>query len=201
MTATNSTGNSMRTAPTAIAAALLAALTLTACGGGDESDGGDGGGDGKTGAATATADSGKGGACTAAQAGFEVGPSSAAPAAGDEGAVPVTVTNKGKAACTLKGLAGVDLFAGDKSWALQPQEGASEDTEATLEAGQSMTFTIAYVRGVAGDTEKSATVDQLKLTLPGDSKVSSFKWPDPEVAVKSESTLEATVGPFLPAGD
>ncbi|WP_371578223.1 DUF4232 domain-containing protein [Streptomyces sp. NBC_01314] len=189
----------MRTAPTAIAAALLAALTLTACGGGDGGDGGGGSGDGKTGAATP--ESGKGGACTAARAGFEVGPSSAAPTAGDEGAVPVTVTNKSDAACTLTGLAGVDLFAGDKSWALQPQEGASQDTVATLEAGQSMTFTIAYVRGVAGDTEKSAAVDELKLTLPGDTKVSSFKWPDPEVAVKSESTLEATVGPFLPAGD
>lgn len=186
----------MRTAPTAIAAALLAALTLTACGG---SDGGDGGEDGKTGAATP--ESGKGGACTAAQAGFEIGPSSAAPAAGDEGAVPVTVTNKGDAACTLKGLAGVDLIAGERSWALKAQEGASQDTEVTLAGGQSMTFTIAYVRGVAGDTEKSAAVDAVKLTLPGDSKVSSFKWPDPEVAVKSESTLEATVGPFLPAGD
>ncbi|MEI5525209.1 DUF4232 domain-containing protein [Streptomyces brasiliscabiei] len=186
----------MRTAPTAIAAALLAALTLTACGGSDEGDGGD---DAKTGAATA--DSGKGTACTAAQAGFEVGPSSAAPAAGDEGAVPVTVTNKGRTACALKGIAGVDLVAGDKSWALQPQEGASQDTEVTLAGGQSMTFTVAYVRGAAGDTEKSAAVDQLKLTLPGDSKVSSFKWPDPEVAVKSESTLDATVGPFLPAGD
>ncbi|KND28986.1 MULTISPECIES: DUF4232 domain-containing protein [Streptomyces] len=186
----------MRTAPTAIAAALLAALTLTACGG---SDGGDGGEDGKTGAATP--ESTKGGACTAAQAGFEIGPSSAAPAAGDEGAVPVTVTNKGDAACTLKGLAGVDLFAGDKSWALKAQEGASQDTEVTLEGGQSMTFTIAYVRGVAGDAEKSAAVDTVKLTLPGDTKVSSFKWPDPEVAVESESTLEATVGPFLPAGD
>lgn len=187
----------MRTAPTAIAAALLAALTLTACGGGD---GGDGGQDGKTGAATPES-AAKGGACTAAQAGFEIGPSSAAPSAGDEGAVPVTVTNKGDAACTLKGLAGVDLFAGDKSWALKPQEGASQDTEVTLEAGQSMTFTISYVRGVDGDTEKSAAVDTVKLALPGDSKVSSFKWPDPEVAVASESTLEATVGPFLPAGD
>ncbi|MER6160631.1 DUF4232 domain-containing protein [Streptomyces sp. NPDC001868] len=199
MTATNSTGILMRTAPTALAAALLAALTLTAC----SSDGGEGGGgtgdDGKTGAATA--ESGKGGACTAAQAGFEIGPSSAAPAAGDEGAVPVTVTNKGEAACTLKGLAGVDLFAGDKSWALKPQEGAAQDSEVTLESGQSMSFTIAYVRGVAGDTEKSAKVDELRLTLPGDSKVNSFKWPDPEVAVKSESTLDATVGPFLPAGD
>ncbi|QYX78344.1 DUF4232 domain-containing protein [Streptomyces akebiae] len=190
----------MRTAPTAIAAALLAALTLTACSGSDGGEGGDGGDDGKTGAA-ATTESAREGACTAARVGFEVGPSSAAPAAGDEGAVPVTVTNKGDAACTLKGLAGVDLFAGDKSWALQPQEGASEETEVTLQGGQSMIFSISYVRGVAGDAEKSAAVDQLKLTLPGDSKVSSFKWPDAEVAVKSESTLEATVGPFLPTGD
>ncbi|MFE7763734.1 DUF4232 domain-containing protein [Streptomyces sp. NPDC057438] len=189
----------MRTASTAIAAALLAALTLTACGGSDGGDGGGGGQDGKTGAATP--ESAKGGACTAAQAGFALGPSSAAPAAGDEGGVPVTVTNKGDSACTLKGLAGVDLFAGDKSWALKPQEGASQDTEVKLEGGQSMTFTITYVRGVAGDAEKSAEVDTVKLTLPGDSKISSFKWPDPEVAVKSESTLEATVGPFLPAGD
>ncbi|MFF7393147.1 DUF4232 domain-containing protein [Streptomyces scabiei] len=187
----------MRTAPTAIAAALLAALTLTACSG---SDGGDGGDDGKTGAA-ATTESAQEGACTAARVGLEVGPSSAAPAAGDEGAVPITVTNKGDAACTLKGLAGVDLFAGDKSWALKPQEGASEDTEVKLAGGQSVSFSITYVRGVAGDAEKGAAVDEVKLTLPGDSKVSSFKWPDAEVAVKSESTLEATVGPFLPVGD
>ncbi|MDX3522137.1 DUF4232 domain-containing protein [Streptomyces scabiei] len=190
----------MRATPTAIAAVLLAALTLTACGGSDGGDGGDGGQDGKTGAATPEGAT-KGGACTAARAGFEIGPSSAAPTAGDEGGVPVTVTNKGDAACTLKGLAGVDLFAGEKSWALKPQKGASQDTEVTLEGGQSMTFTITYVRGVAGDAEKSAAVDTVKLTLPGDSKVSSFKWPDPEVAVASESTLEATVGPFLPVGD
>ncbi|UUU24056.1 DUF4232 domain-containing protein [Streptomyces sp. DSM 40750] len=186
----------MRTAPTAIAAALLAALTLTAC---SSDDGDDGGDDGKTSAATA--ESGKGAACTAEQAGFEVGPSSAAPAAGDEGAVPVTVTNNSGAACTLKGTAGVDLFAGNMSWALQPQEGASQESEVTLEDGQSMTFTISYVRGVAGDTAKSADVDELKFTLPGDSKVNSLQWPDPEVAVKSESTLDATVGPFLRAGD
>lgn len=185
----------MRTAPTALAAALLAALTLTAC----SSDDGDGGDDDKTSAATA--ESGNGAACTAEQAGFEVGPSSAAPAAGDEGAVPVTVTNKSGAACTLKGIAGVELTAGDSSWTLQPQEGASRDTELTLEADQSMTFTISYVRGAADDAEKSAAVDQLKFTLPGDSEVNSFKWPDPEVAVKSESTLDATVGPFLSVGD
>ncbi|GHE40511.1 DUF4232 domain-containing protein [Streptomyces capitiformicae] len=185
----------MRTAPTAFAAALLAALTLTACSSGD----GDGGGDDSKTSAAPTTESGN--ACTAAQADFEVGPSSAAPAAGDEGAVPVTVTNKSGAACTLKGIAGVELTAGDSSWTLQPQEGASRDTELTLEADQSMTFTISYVRGAADDAEKSAAVDQLKFALPGDSKVNSFKWPDPEVALKSADELDATVGPFLPAGD
>ena len=42
---------------------------------------------------------------------------------------------------------------------------------------------------------------RLKFTLPGDSKVNSFEWPDPEVALKSADELDATVGPFLPAGD
>ncbi|WP_338896769.1 DUF4232 domain-containing protein [Streptomyces sp. TG1A-60] len=182
----------MRTAPTTLAATLLAALALTAC------SSSEGGGEAS---ATNTADSAKGTACTAARAAFEVGPSSAAPATGDEGAVPVTVTNASGAACTLKGVAAVDLFAGDRSWALEPQEGASEAAELTLEDGQSVTFTISYVRGAAGDAEKGADVDELKVALPGDSEVKSFKWPDPEVAVTSGNTLDATVGPFLPIGD
>ncbi|EKX68643.1 DUF4232 domain-containing protein [Streptomyces ipomoeae] len=187
----------MRTASFATAAALLAALTLTACSSG--SDDGDGGGNG--GDTATTGASGSGGACTAKGLAMEVGPSSAAPAAGDEGAVPVTVTNKGDAACTLKGAPTVELSAGDKSWKLQPQEGVSQDTELKLEAAQTATFTVSYVRGVAGDTAKSAAVDSLKVTLPGDSEANGFKWPDPEVAVKSEDALDATVGPFLPAGD
>lgn len=186
----------MRIRLPAIAAALLAALTLTACSSGDGDGGGD---DAKTGAATAEA--GKGAACTAAQAGFEVGPSSAAPAAGDEGAVPVTVTNKGDAACTLTGVAQVELVAGEKNWPLAPQDGTSEDTEVTLEKGQSMTFTISYVRGVAGDPEKGAEVDKLSFSLPGETKANRYDWPDAEVAITSGGTLDATVGPFLPAGD
>lgn len=181
----------MRTASIATAAALLAALTLTACGGNDDGDGGN--------AAEETAKSDST-ACTADGVDLEVGPSSAAPAVGDEGAVPVTVTNTG-AACTLKGIAGVELTAGDSSWKLQPQEGASQETELTLEADQSMTFTISYVRGAADDAEKGAAVTQLDVTLPGDSTAHTFKWPDPEVAIKSADVLEATVGPFLPAGD
>lgn len=187
----------MRTAPTALAAVLLAALTLTACSSGDGDSGGD---DSKTGAATA--ESGKGtAACTAAKASFEVGPSSAAPAAGDEGAVPVNVTNKSGAACTLKGMPDVELAVGERSWPIGPQEGAPKDAEVTVEDGQSVSFTISYVRGVADDAEKGATVDKLSFHLPGDSKVNSYDWPDPEIAFTSGGTLDAKVGPFLPVGD
>ncbi|MEV4860860.1 DUF4232 domain-containing protein [Streptomyces ossamyceticus] len=189
----------MRTAPTAIAAALLAALTLTACGGNDGGDAGDGG---KTATASPSGDGkGSGSACVAAGAAFEVGPSSAAPAAGDEGAVPVTVTNKSGAPCTLKGLAHVELLAGGKSWPLAPLEGAAGDAEMTLAEGQSVTFTIAYVRGVAGDAQKSADVEKLRFSLPGEKKANTYDWPDAEVALRSGGTLDATVGPFTPVGD
>ncbi|MFF6786303.1 DUF4232 domain-containing protein [Streptomyces sp. NPDC012510] len=187
----------MRTAPTALAAALLAALTLTACSSGDGDGGGD---DGKTSAAPA--ESGKGAAaCTAAKASFEIGPSSAAPAAGDEGAVPVTVTNKSGAACVLKGTADVEMTVGERSWPVGAQQGVSKDTEVTVEDGQAVSFAISYVRGVAGDAKKGATVDKLNFRLPGDSKVNSYDWPDPEIAFTSGGTLEAKVGPFLPVGD
>ncbi|MGW0711087.1 DUF4232 domain-containing protein [Streptomyces sp. NPDC002643] len=187
----------MRTASIATAAALLAALTLTACSGGG--DDGDGGGSGEADSGKNT--SGSVAVCTTADVGIEVGPSSAAPAAGDEGAVPVTVTNSGDAACVLKGIPAVELAAGDTFWKLQPQDGAAEDAELKLEAAGTATFSISYVRGVAGDTAKGAAVDSLKVTLPGNSEVKSFEWPDPEVAIKSEDELDATVGPFLPAGD
>jgi hypothetical protein len=191
----------MRTAPTAIAAALLAALTLTACGGNDGGDAGDGG---KTATASPSGDgkgAGSGSACVASGAAFEVGPSSAAPAAGDEGAVPVTVTNKSGTPCTLKGLAHVELLAGGKSWPLAPLEGAAKDAEMTLAEGQSVTFTIAYVRGVAGDAQKSADVEKLSFSLPGEKKANTYDWPDAEVALQSGGTLDATVGPFTPVGD
>ncbi|GAB2958469.1 DUF4232 domain-containing protein [Streptomyces heilongjiangensis] len=188
----------MRTAPTAIAAALLAALTLTACGGNDGGDSGDGG---KTAASPSGDGKGSGSACATAGTAFAVGPSSAAPAAGDEGAVPVTVTNKSGAPCTVTGLARVELLAGGKSWPLAAQEGAAKDAELTLAEGQSVTFTIAYVRGIAGDAQQSADVQKLSFSLPGEKKAHTYDWPDAEVALQSGDTLEATVGPFTPVGD
>lgn len=180
----------MRTTPVAVTAVLVAALTLTACSGDSDSDSGD---------TPKSSTSDKSTACKADQFGIEFGPSNAAPAAGDTGTVPVTLTNR-DATCTLKGIPGTDAYAGGTSWAVS-QDKSAPGTEMTVAKDESATFTITYVRGVAGDAKKAADVDTVKFTLPGDKAVQSYKWPDAEVAVKSANELDMTVGPFLQAGD
>ncbi|BBC35541.1 hypothetical protein SGFS_068350 [Streptomyces graminofaciens] len=186
----------MRTAPIAAASILLAALALTAC---SSDSGGDGGsGSGNDTPASEKKDTGT--ACKASALTIAFGPSSAAPAAGDEGAVPVTLTNEKGTACTLKGFAAVHLSGGGDSWGLKSQEGA-QAAELTLAKGQSASFTISYVRGVAGDSAKSAELEEVVFKLPDDSETKTYKWPDAEVELKSVDRISATVGPFLPVGD
>ncbi|MPY63204.1 DUF4232 domain-containing protein [Streptomyces spongiae] len=182
----------MRTTPVALTAVLVAALTLTACG--SDNDSGNDSDD-----TTKSSTSDKSTACKADQFGIEFGPSNAAPAAGDTGTVPVTLTNR-DATCTLKGIPGTDAYAGGTSWAISPDKSAPAPTT-TLAKDASATFTITYVRGVAGDAKKAADVDTVKFTLPGDKAVQSYKWPDAEVAVKSANELDMTVGPLVQAGD
>lgn len=184
----------MRTTPVAVTAALVAALTLTACGG---DSGGSSDNNGDATAKSSTKDGST--ACAADHFGIEFGPSNAAPAAGDTGTIPVTLTNRG-ASCTLEGVPGTDVYAGDTSWAVSPDK-AAKATKLTLAKDEAATFTITYVRGVSGDAKKAADVDTVKFTLPGDSAPQSYKWPDAEVAVKSGNELDLTVGPFLSAGD
>ncbi len=197
-----SRGITMRTTPVAVTAALLASLTLAACGGEPENT---------TDATTdTTAESSaksstddKPTACEAEQFAIDFGPSSAAPAAGDTGNIPVTLTNRG-GSCVLQGSPDTDVSAGDKSWTVRPEqsaEGTEKGTELTLAESAAATFTITYVRGAAGDPEKAAAVDTVTFTLPGDSAGQRHKWPDAEVAVKSANELDITVSPFLPAGD
>jgi hypothetical protein len=186
----------MRTAPIAAASLLLASLALTAC---SDDSGGDGGNSSGNDTA-ASQEKATGTACKASGLTIEFGPSSAAPAAGDEGAVPVTLTNDKDTACTLKGFAAVHLSGGGDSWGLSSQEGA-EAAELTLEKAQSAGFTISYVRGVAGDSAKSAELEEVVFNLPGDSELKTYKWPDAEVELKDVDKLNATVGPFLPVGD
>ncbi|MGW0824364.1 DUF4232 domain-containing protein [Streptomyces sp. NPDC002845] len=179
-------GKPMRTVPVAVTV-LVAALALTACGDSDSDSGDNSGGGNST-------------ACKHDEVGIAFGPSNAAPVAGDEGNIPVTVTYRGDATCTIQGTPGTDLYSGGSSWALSLQKNAKEP-KLTLAKDESATFTISYVRGVAGDEKKGVAVDKVKFTLPGNSVVESWDWPDAEVAVKSEGELDATVSPFLPNGD
>lgn len=184
----------MRTTPVAVTAALLAALTLTACSG--ESD------DTTAKGSTESSTDDKSTACKAEQFAIDFGPGNAAPAVGDTGNIPVTLTNQGSS-CVLQGSPDIDVYAGDTSWTVRPEqsEEEAEATQLTLAENHAATFTLTYVRGAADDPEKGAKVDTVKFTLPGDSAEKSYKWPDAEVAVKSGKELDITVSSFLQAGD
>jgi Protein of unknown function (DUF4232) len=173
----------MRVTPLAVTA-LAAALLLTACdsGGSDDSSG-----------------TGKGGdACEINQLGVEVGPANVAPAAGDTGNVPVSLTNQ-SAPCVLDGFAGSGLDAGGKSVTVPAATGAKPE-KLTLPKGDSVTFTLTYVRGGTSGAE-SLAAKTLRISMPGgadDEK--SFPWTYGPVALKGGEP-DASVGPFTHAGD
>jgi len=187
----------MRARPIAVSAltALVAVLALTACddeGSGDKGDKGNKKADSSASPAGSTA-------CKADQVGQEVA-ASEAPAAGDTGSVSVTLTNRSGGDCTLEGFPRVDLNAGGTTWSLTPEESAKPE-KLTLKPDETTAFTITYVRGPAGDATKGAAVQTVKFGLPGAGTDLSFPWKYGEVALRSESEPDASVGPLQRAGD
>ncbi|MCM1974382.1 DUF4232 domain-containing protein [Streptomyces sp. G1] len=160
-------------------AALTAALLLTSCGDGDGDSGGEG-----TPKKTAA------GACAFGDLEMKVGPANAAPAPGDSGNVPVTLTNKG-AKCTLEGLPSVTLTADGTSAGVAPDPAATGEKR-TLAEGGSMTVIITYVRGEEGGglAPKSA-----EFGLPGADATQDFPWSYGVVALK-DGKPDATVSGF-----
>ncbi|MEU9784293.1 DUF4232 domain-containing protein [Streptomyces phaeochromogenes] len=186
----------MRARPIAVSAltALVATLALTACDDGGSGSGGKG--DKKADSSASPAGST---ACKADQVGQEVA-ASEAPAAGDTGSVSVTLTNRSGGDCTLEGFPRVDLTAGGTTWSLAPEESAQPE-KLTLKPDETTAFTITYVRGPAGDAAKGAAVKTVKFGLPGAGTDLSFPWKYGEVALRSESEPDASVGPLQRAGD
>ncbi|WP_406726239.1 DUF4232 domain-containing protein [Streptomyces sp. GD-15H] len=179
----------MRAMPIIVTALLL----LTACGG-------EGGGDGAKNDAKQASD-----ACSLATVNMEAGPASVAPAAGDTGEVPVSLTNQ-SAACTLDGFPEVSLVAGGEPITLAPAEGATAQ-KLTLAEGESASFTISYVRGPEG-AGRSLDAKTLEIGLPGDSATREFRWSYGPVANLGEggnesggTAADATVGAFQRSGD
>jgi hypothetical protein len=179
------------TIPLAVTA-LAAALALTACSSDDSGTGTDTDTGGKNGTRTAAA----GAACGLNGLGIEVGPANAAPAVGDTGNLPVTLTNTKADACTLDGFPKVTLLSGSTSWTVA-EEKSAQPTELTLHQDESATFTLTYVRGEA---DGKGAADTLRFSLPGDSGDKTAKWTYGVIAEKG-SGLDATVTPFQTAGD
>ena len=179
----------MRALPIAVTA-VAAALVLTAC-----SDNGGGGGTKKASAAPSAST-----ACQVGRVGIKVGPGNAATTAGDTGNVPVTLTNHGGAACTLKGFPRIALSGSEASWTVAQLKDAQPE-KLTLKPDETAGFTITYVRGAGGGSAKSASVSTLKVALPGGTDDRSFAWSYGAVALLSESEPNASVGPFQTAGD
>ncbi|MGW5201767.1 DUF4232 domain-containing protein [Streptomyces spiralis] len=180
----------MRAIPITVTA-LAAALLLTACDSGGGSDGS------RSDTGSKNTDST---ACRIGQVGLQVGPANAAPAAGDTGNVPVTLTNQG-ARCTLAGFPGVTLSAGTTSAALA-QDRTGTPRKLTLAKGDTATFTLTYVRGKEGDG-KSLAATSLKIGLPGAAaELRSFTWSyGPVQGKETANDPDASVTAFQQAGD
>ncbi|MDF3149044.1 MULTISPECIES: DUF4232 domain-containing protein [unclassified Streptomyces] len=179
----------MRATPLTVAA-LAAALLLTACDdGGSEDNSKD------------SKDSAAGSACRIGEMAVRVGPANAAPAAGDTGNVPVTLTNRSGAECTLDGLPAVEFSAGGTSTTVAPDE-AAEAKKTTLVKEASTSLTLTYVRGGKGGS-KSLAVDTAKIYLPGSTEPHSFPWSYGVVALKSGGgqAPDASVSGFQQSGD
>ncbi|MEU6550249.1 DUF4232 domain-containing protein [Streptomyces sp. NPDC046915] len=171
----------MRAIPLTVTA-LAAALVLTACG--------HGGGSGDKGKNSS--------ACEIGGVSVQIGSASVAPAAGDTGEVPVSITNQ-SAPCTLEHFPGVTLEGGGASASLSAQQGAKAQ-KLKLAKGDSASFTISYVRGAAGG-RNSLAAKTVKITLPGGSADQSFPWKYGPVAGKTKAGDQASVSAFQQVGD
>ncbi|MFI6441460.1 DUF4232 domain-containing protein [Streptomyces sp. NPDC050759] len=179
----------MRAAPLAVTA-LAAALLLTGCSSDSSVSGG----------GSASASPSNRTTCKIGAMDVEVGPANVAPAAGDTGNIPVTLTNQ-SAECTLDGFPGIDLNATDSSASLSPAEGA-KSTKLTLAKGTAATFTLTYTRGEAG-AKASLDVKTLNIALPGSGTAKSYKWSYGPVQGRSDNPGDpnASVSAFSPVGD
>ncbi|MFI9808890.1 DUF4232 domain-containing protein [Streptomyces sp. NPDC052301] len=172
----------MRVIPLTVTA-LAAALLLTAC----NDDGGS-----KSGGKDSSA-------CRLGGVSVQVGSASVAPAAGDTGEIPVSITNQSKP-CTLDDFPGVTLDRKGATAKLAPQKGAQAQ-KLKLAKGDSATFTISYVRGKAGDSTSLPATD-MKITLPGGDAAQSFPWKYGPVAGQgSQGGPDASVSAFQQVGD
>ncbi|GGW61451.1 hypothetical protein GCM10010503_43170 [Streptomyces lucensis JCM 4490] len=169
----------MRALPLTVTA-LAATLLLAACGGGG----------GKSTGKNSSA-------CEIGGVSVQIGSASVAPAAGDTGEVPVSITNQ-SAPCTLDHFPGVVMNDGGGAHKVPVLHGAKAQ-KLRLAKGDSASFTISYVRGKEGD-KGSLAAKTVKVGLPGSDDIRSFPWSYGPVALKGTGP-DAAVSAFQQVGD
>ncbi|MFG2607557.1 DUF4232 domain-containing protein [Streptomyces sp. NPDC048514] len=169
----------MRAFPLTVTA-LAAALLLTAC-----DDGGGGSGDKNS------------SACEIGGVSLQIGSASVAPAAGDTGEVPVSITNQ-STPCTLDGFASAVVNADGAEHKVAVLQGAKAQ-QLKLAKGDSASFTITYVRGKAAD-RNSLAAKTVKVGLPGSATTRTFPWSYGPIALKGAAP-DAGVSAFQQVGD
>jgi hypothetical protein len=171
----------MRAIPLTVTA-LAAALLLTAC----DDSGGDK--NGKSGSA-----------CEIGGVSVQIGSASVAPAAGDTGEIPVSITNQ-SAPCTLDHFPRAVLSGGGSEATVPVLKGAKAQ-QLKLAKGDSASFSISYVRGADGG-KNALAAQTVKISLPGSDTTRSFPWKYGPVAGKADGNgPDASVSAFQQVGD
>ncbi len=132
--------------------------------------------------------------CRTAQLTFAVAPGSGARSKGSQGAVTITLTNKGAKSCAMKGYPGVDLVGGPTRWSLPRQTSESSST-VTVRPGATTTFVIFYLPFDQGDGQEFRP-KSIVITPPNETHSHTLPWTYSSVLLQDGATHPGTyVGP------
>ncbi|WP_328311347.1 DUF4232 domain-containing protein [Streptomyces sp. NBC_00442] len=155
------------------------------------SGGGTGGGtNAGTGTGTGTGTGPDGDRCRTSGLAFAVAPGSGAQSKGSQGAVTITLTNKGTKSCVLKGYPGVDLVGGTTRWSLTRQTSQSPAT-VTVRPGATTTFTIFYLPFDQGDGQEFQP-KSIVITPPDETHAHTLPWTFSPVLLQDGATHPGT---------
>ncbi|RCH66069.1 DUF4232 domain-containing protein [Streptomyces sp. SDr-06] len=145
---------------------------------------------GDTNAGTGSGTGAGGDHCLTSQLGFAVAPGSGARSKGSQGAVTITLTNKGAKACVMKGYPGVDLVGGSTKWSLTRYTAESPST-VTVRPGATTTFNIFYLpfsKGAGQEFQPKSIV----VTPPNETHAHTLPWDFSSVLLQDGATHPGT---------
>ena len=110
----------------------------------------------------------------------------------------VDLTNKGTAACTMRGFPGVDLIGATSSqqdyrWSLARQ--SVSYSKVTLQPGQAAHFNLTYLPAAMGSGD-NITVAKIVITPPNDLTQAQVTWNEPVILQDGATSPGTYIGPI-----